>query len=257
MSNRMFELNDYFIVTGVSGLLGREHAKAIMACGGSVIGIDLNSDEAKKIFGNDIIFYECNITKHEDVEKVKNEIYKSNLAVKGLVNNAAINPSMDKKSKSIDYFESFDMDSWNLELSVGLTGAVICTKIFGNLIKDNGGGSIVNVSSDLGIIAPDQRIYKNTKKPVSYSVIKHGIIGLTKYTSTYWSQENVRCNALIPGGVKDSQDQDFVNKLEKLIPMGRMAEKDDYHGALIFLLSVASSYMTGSSLVVDGGRTCW
>ena len=124
-------------------------------------------------------------------------------------------------------------------------------------------GSIVNISSDLGIIAPDHRLYNQKEsviknyKPVTYSIIKHALIGLTKYTSTYWNDQGVRCNSLLPGGVEDNQNQDFLNKVSRLIPLGRMANKDEYHGAIVFLLSDASSYMTGSSLIVDGGRTSW
>ncbi|MDP6574943.1 MAG: SDR family oxidoreductase [Candidatus Peribacteraceae bacterium] len=132
-------------------------------------------------------------------------------------------------------------------------------------MSKNGGGAVVNISSDLGIIAPDQRIYKEegladdcqSVKPVTYSVIKHGLIGLTKYTATYWADKGVRCNAIAPGGVYNDQPDGFVNKLKQLIPLGRMANEDEYKGSIQFLLSSASSYMTGTVLVVDGGRSCW
>ena len=130
-------------------------------------------------------------------------------------------------------------------------------------MSKNGYGSIVNISSDLGIIAPDHRLYVDEKtgntqfKPVSYSVIKHALIGLTKYTATYWNESGVRSNVLLPGGIKNNQNDEFLKKIENLIPLGRMANKNEYQGAIIFLLSDASSYMTGSSLVIDGGRTAW
>ena len=126
------------------------------------------------------------------------------------------------------------------------------------------GGVIINISSDLGVIAPDQRLYRNSKrkknnqfvKPVSYSVVKHGIIGLTKYLATYWP-DKVRCNALCPGGISTNIDKKIEKRITQLIPMGRMAHKDDYQGAIIFLLSPASSYMNGAVLNIDGGRTAW
>ena len=131
--------------------------------------------------------------------------------------------------------------------------------------KDNKGGVILNIASDLSIIAPDQRIYTKlginkedqNVKPVTYSVIKHGLIGLTKYTATYWATKGIRCNAISPGGVKNKVDKIFFNKVRKLVPMNRMANKNEYHSAIQFLCSDASSYMTGHNLVMDGGRSIW
>jgi NAD(P)-dependent dehydrogenase (short-subunit alcohol dehydrogenase family) len=133
-------------------------------------------------------------------------------------------------------------------------------------MADSGrGGVIVNIASDLGIIAPDQRIYSQSHlephlqpvKPVTYSVVKHGLIGLTKYLATYWCDQGVRCNSLSPGGIYTNQDELFVAKLSSLIPLGRMAKVDEYRGAVAFLCSDASSYMNGANLVVDGGRSVW
>ena len=128
-----------------------------------------------------------------------------------------------------------------------------------------GKGVILNISSDLGIIAPDQRIYKKeglpeneqAVKPVTYSVIKHGLIGLTKYLATYWADSGVRVNSISPGGIYTNQNPAFIQKVKNLIPLGRMAQKDEYKAAVVFLVSDASSYMTGANLVVDGGRACW
>jgi NAD(P)-dependent dehydrogenase (short-subunit alcohol dehydrogenase family) len=158
------------------------------------------------------------------------------------------------------------MEQWQLDLNVGLGGAFNCSKVFGYQMALSGsGGIIVNVASDLGVIAPDQRLYRidgvenhlQPVKPVTYSVVKHGLIGLTKYIATYWSDQGVRCNSISPGGVYVDQDEQFVIKLSKLIPMGRMARQDEYRGAIIFLCSEASSYLNGANLVVDGGRTAW
>ena len=133
---------------------------------------------------------------------------------------------------------------------------MLCTKIFGSQMnKQQNGGNIINISSDLGIISPDNRIYKkNSVKPVTYSVIKHGIIGLTKYTATYWPKK-VRCNAVAFGGMEKNQDKAFIKKVSQLIPMGRMAKKNEYNNTILFLASKASSYINGSTVVVDGGRT--
>tara|TARA_B110000037_G_C17053305_1_gene478684 strand:- start:722 stop:1186 length:465 start_codon:yes stop_codon:yes gene_type:complete len=152
------------------------------------------------------------------------------------------------------------------DLEVGLTGAFICSKHYGNIISKNiEGGVILNISSDLGIIAPDQRLYKkkNLKsnnqpvKPISYSVIKTGIIGLTRYLSTYWIEQGVRCNALCPGGINSGFPKKFVKEIESRIPLGRMAKINDYQGSLIWMISDASKYMNGSIVAVDGGRTAW
>ena len=127
-----------------------------------------------------------------------------------------------------------------------------------DLLSHNHKGIIVNISSDLGIISPDQRLYNAlNKKPVSYSVVKHGIIGLTKYIATYWSSEGIRSNTLCPGGIFDNQSDEFVMKIKNLIPLKRMAEKNEYKNAIQFLSSDASSYMNGATVVIDGGRSIW
>jgi NAD(P)-dependent dehydrogenase (short-subunit alcohol dehydrogenase family) len=152
---------------------------------------------------------------------------------------------------------------WNADIAVGLTGAFLCSRIFGQEMAKRSSGVIVNISSDLGVIAPDQRLYRKEGlpddqqpvKPVTYSVVKTGLIGLTRYLSTYWADKHVRVNAISPGGIFAGQPEEFTRKLHELIPMKRMAREDEYEGAILFLCSDASSYMTGQNLVVDGGRT--
>ena len=162
--------------------------------------------------------------------------------------------------------ENFSLDQWNKEISVGLTGALICTKEFGSeMAKDGKGGVILNISSDLSVFAPQQKLYKKPDlsdemqpvKPITYSVIKTGLIGFTRYVATYWNDKKIRCNALSPGGIKNDQGDVFVSEISKLIPLGRMAEKDEYRSAIQFLCSDASSYMTGQNIVIDGGRSIW
>jgi NAD(P)-dependent dehydrogenase (short-subunit alcohol dehydrogenase family) len=163
-------------------------------------------------------------------------------------------------------FENFSLIDWELQLQVGLTGAFLCSQIFGvEMINRNMGGVILNIASDLSVFSPDQRIYRvdgvsdceQPVKPVTYSVIKTGIIGLTKYIATYWAESGIRCNALSPGGIENGQNIEFISKLEQLIPLGRMAVKDEYRSAVQFLCSDASSYMTGQNIVMDGGRSAW
>ena len=182
-----------------------------------------------------------------------------------MINNATIDPKVDATSeKNLSRLENFPIDQWNLELSVGLTGSMLCSKVFGAEMAKNSKGVIFNISSDLGIIDPDQSIYKKRGlpeneqpvKPITYSIIKHGLIGLTKYLATYWPGK-VRCNALCPGGIYANQNPEFVQKLRDLIPLGRVAQEDEYKAAVVFLVSDASKYMNGANFVIDGGRSCW
>ena len=184
-----------------------------------------------------------------------------------MINNAAINPVVDKNQKMYpSRLENFSNARWDLELSVGLTGAFNCSKIFGSeMVKNNIKGIIINIASDLSVIAPNQNLYKKNGineqfqevKPVTYSVIKHGLLGLTKYLATYWASSGIRCNSLSPGGVLNNQNDEFLEKINDLIPLGRMAIKNEYKSAIQFLSSDASSYMNGHNLVIDGGRSIW
>jgi NAD(P)-dependent dehydrogenase (short-subunit alcohol dehydrogenase family) len=161
--------------------------------------------------------------------------------------------------------ETFPLSQWQADIAVGLTGALLCSRVFGGEMARRGKGVIVNVASDLALIAPDQRLYAvdglpaaaQPVKPVSYSVVKTGLIGLTRYLATYWAEQGVRANALCPGGVENGQDAGFLRRIADLIPLGRMAARDEYQGAMLFLCSDASSYMTGAVLSIDGGRSTW
>ena len=156
--------------------------------------------------------------------------------------------------------ENFDIEIWKRDLNISLTGSLICTKFFGKEMAENNYGVILNIGSDLSIIAPDNRIYNNDKKmkyvkPVSYSVSKHGIVGLTKYTAVYWAKKNIRCNLIAPGGIFNNQPQSFINKIKKLIPLERLASENEYEATIAYMISEASSYVTGAVLTIDGGRT--
>ena len=231
------------VITGGNGLLGKKHAEAIKDFGGTPILTD--------IVETDNCLY-MDVTDKSSIQKVADGLERVDI----LINNAALNPKMVEKGEN--RFETFDLERWNKSLEVNLTGAFLCSQVFINkMIKDNTQGVVINVASDLGVIAPDQRIYDGDVKPVDYSVTKHGLIGLTKYLSTYYADNNIRINTLSPSGVYTNQDEKFVKRLSNLIPLGRMAKTDEYKGALVFLCSEASSYMTGGNLIIDGGRTAW
>ncbi len=266
--------NKIIIVTGASGLLGREHVKAILIAGGTPILLDLNQnvidkqvEELKLIYKTEIGGYAVDITKEEQVKVNCLELMKKYGKIDGLVNNAANNPKVEESEEvNFSRLENFSVETWTKDLDVALKGTFLCLKYYGFQISNNiEGGSIVNISSDLGLIAPDQRLYYKAGlkeslqpvKPITYSVVKTGVIGLTKYISTYWAEKNVRCNAICPGGVENNQTSDFVEKLIERIPMRRMAKQNEYQGVLIFLLSSASSYINGAIISADGGRTAW
>lgn len=241
-----FSLKDKVgVITGGAGLLGKMHAEAVREAGGKPILTDVIDDG------------DCHYMDVTDKNSIEEFVDKYLDRVDVLINNAALNPKMSTKDET-NKFEDFSLDKWNKSLEVNLTGAFLCSQVFINkMIKDKTKGVVINVASDLGVIAPNQNIYNGDVKPVDYSVTKHAIIGLTKYLSTYFGDKNIRVNAISPGGVYTNQSDDFVERLSKLIPMGRMANKDEYKGAIVFLCSDASSYMNGHNLILDGGRTVW
>ena len=271
-----FMLNGRVIViTGGAGLLGKKHAEAVLDAKGIPVLIDI-SDEALNAAKNNLCelhpegiveTFVADITNRQNMENVCRQLIAQYSKVDGLINNAANNPKVEgniANMKNIQ-FENFPMQMWLNDVEVGLTGAFVCAQVFGAQMAKQGKGVILNISSDLGVIAPDQRIYRKEEladeeqnvKPVTYSVIKHGLLGLTKYLATYWAEKGVRANSLCPAGVYNEQDETFLVKLTNLIPLGRMANKDEYKGTVLYMLSDASSYMTGATVIVDGGRTCW
>jgi NAD(P)-dependent dehydrogenase (short-subunit alcohol dehydrogenase family) len=260
------------LVTGAAGLLGKEHVKILLAEGARVICTDLNAASLDSAFltrdfreSSDRIFLmQMDVTDLDSINKVALNLEDSNIFVDVLVNNAATNPTAtDIQSISDSSFENFSLARWNAELNVNLNGAFLCSQAFGTRMAKRGYGIIVNISSDLSIIAPDNRLYGESEKvleptkskPVSYVVSKTALIGLTRYLAAYWAHRNVRVNAISPGGVLDGQSSEFLERIERLIPLGRMAEKDEYHGVLAFLCSDDSKYLTGQNIIVDGGRS--
>jgi NAD(P)-dependent dehydrogenase (short-subunit alcohol dehydrogenase family) len=269
-----FRLKDQVaVITGGAGFLGRQHAEVIAEAGGIPILWDVNADMAKAEAATIERRYhvparamKVDITNSVQVRRALKRILEHLGRPQILINNAANDPKIDSNShRAWSRLEHFPLPLWERDLAVGLTGAFLCSQIIGSHMAANGGGVLLNVASDLSLIAPDQRIYRlanrpealQPAKPVTYSVVKHALIGLTRYLATYWADKNVRVNAISPGGVYRDQPEAFVRKLTDLIPMGRMAKKDEYKGAVLFLVSNASSYMTGANLIIDGGRTCW
>jgi NAD(P)-dependent dehydrogenase (short-subunit alcohol dehydrogenase family) len=275
MLEKLFRLdNKIVVITGATGLLGKKHAEAVACYGGTPILLDLCQGSidnlAKKIntkYNTNAIGFAINITNEKEIKNNAKLLIDKYGKIDGLVNNAANNPKVENSVEvNFSRLESFPIDVWNDDLNVGLTGSFLCSKYYGYEISQNsGGGSIVNISSDLGLIAPDQRLYKKDSindylqnvKPVTYSVVKSGLIGLTRYMATYWAEKGVRCNAMCPGGVENGQPSDFLNKVSSRIPMNRLAKAHEYQGTLIWMLSDASSYLNGAIIPVDGGRTSW
>jgi NAD(P)-dependent dehydrogenase (short-subunit alcohol dehydrogenase family) len=261
------------VITGGTGLLGRQHALALGHAGAKVVLLDLPGSkpdliaqqlsQAEHIAAMGIA---GDVTREEEVAAAAQQVLQHFGRVDILINNAANNPKMeDTQGVAWSRLENFPLAVWQADLAVGLTGAFLCSRVFGQEMARQRAGVILNIASDLALISPDQRLYRQTGvpedqqpvKPVTYPVIKSALLGLTRYLATYWAQAGVRVNSISPGGVANAQPDDFVQRLRQLIPLDRMARIDEYQGAVLFLCCDASSYMTGANLVIDGGRTCW
>ncbi len=259
------------IITGGAGLMGAKHAEAIVEANGIAVLWDIDAKAAGTVAesisggsGAEITADRVDITDLESIKDGFERVLKRHGKADGLINNAANDPKVDASDDlAWSRFENFSLDAWNMDMGVGLTGAFLCSQVVGSWMAENGGGVIVNIASDLSVISPDQRLYRQQGladdrqpvKPVTYSIVKHGLIGLTKYLATYWARQNIRVNAISPGGIYTGQPEEFVARLTDLIPMGRMADKDEYKSAIVFLCSNASGYMNGQNLIMDGGRT--
>jgi NAD(P)-dependent dehydrogenase (short-subunit alcohol dehydrogenase family) len=264
------------LITGGAGLLGVEHAAALLEIGATVVLTDIDvtalaaarSALGRNVPAERILTRVMDVCRPEAIAATAAELAADGLRVDVLVNNAAIDPKVKSGQGIVESsrLEAFSLEQWNLQLNVGLTGAFLCSQAFGSaMARDGKGGVILNIASDLSVVSPDQRLYRKEGlleeqqpvKPVTYSVIKAGLVGLTRYLATYWSNRGVRANALSPGGVFNGQGEEFVRRLTTLIPLGRMAAHDEYRGTVQFLCSDASAYLNGQNIVMDGGRSVW
>lgn len=256
------------IVTGAIGLIGKEHCRALIDYGATVIVTDIDEKEVEnsaKRLGENAYGFAMDITNSESIKSVCNQVREQFGSIDVLVNNAAINDMVEdpKSSLELSKFENYPLEIWEKSLKVNLTGTFLCCQIFGKVMAEQGRGSIINISSTYGIVAPDQSLYIDENgnqifyKPVAYPVTKAGVIMLTKYLASYWGNKGVRVNCLSPGGVENQQKPHFIEKYAQKTPSKRMAQKTDYRGALVYLASDASSYTNGANIVVDGGWTIW
>jgi NAD(P)-dependent dehydrogenase (short-subunit alcohol dehydrogenase family) len=256
------------IVTGALGLIGQNHCKALAEAGAGLVVADINEAKCIKYaeeLGNESIGVRLDVTDKNSIEDVKIKIIEKLGRIDILVNNAAINDMFENPKAAHDRskFENYPLEMWQRSVDVNLTGVFLCSQVFGSIMAEQGKGSIINIASTYGIVGPNQSLYIDENrirvfyKPPAYSATKGGVISFTKYLAAYWGHRGVRVNTLSPGGVENSQDKFFIEKYSEKTPLGRMAKPNDYKGALIYLASDASAYMTGANLVVDGGWTCW
>jgi 2-deoxy-D-gluconate 3-dehydrogenase len=258
------------IVTGGAGLLGEEFCRTLAEAGASVVVADLDAARAEdaaaglRAAGGKAIGLGLDVTQPESVRQAVNRVHAELGSVDVLVNSAALDPKFDPShhETAANAFEDYPLDLWNQALAVNLTGMFLCSQAVSRPMLEQGRGVIINICSTYGLVGPDQRIYAQPGKPrqfkpVYYSVTKAGVLGMTRYLSTYFAGTGLRVNALTPGGVFNGHDDGFVANYSARTVLGRMARRDEMNGALLFLASDASSYMTGSNLIVDGGWTAW
>lgn len=265
----LFRLNGRTaVVTGALGLIGKEHCKALSEAGANVIVADLEVSQCAKFASSlqtESIGCYLDVTNPDSIKKMRDVALTKFNHIDILVNNAAINDMFEnpKAASEQSKFENYPLELWQKSIDVNLTGVFLCSQIIGNEMAKQKYGSIINIASTYGITAPDQSLYKKEDgtqsfyKPPAYSATKGAVIMFTRYLASYWGSSGVRVNTLSPGGVENSQDEFFITRYSAKTPLGRMAQPTDYKGALIFLASDASSYMTGANLIVDGGWTCW
>lgn len=260
------------IVTGALGLLGREHCRALSTAGGRVVVADTDLDACDAFARTlrselvcDALGVELDVTSVEAVRRVRDVVLNKWPTIDVLVNNAAINDKFEDETSAATYsrFEEYPLDLWKKALDVNVTGVFLCSQIFGGVMAAQGSGSIINIASTYGVVAPDQSLYQNPDgtqtfyKTAAYPTTTGAVLSFTRFLAAYWGSAGVRVNALSPGDVENGQDDGFIVRYANRTPLGRMARRSDYRGAIQFLASEASAYVTGANLIVDGGWTAW
>ena len=258
------------VITGGAGFLGRQHAQAVLAAGGTPVLFDVRAEPLATAaaslgaeFGQAPLVVACDVTDERQVDAALDTVIATCGDLHGVVNNAAYNGRGDFGASYFAAFEDYPVDAWRRTVDVNLTGVFLVTKHALRRMVPRGRGVLVTIASDVGVISPDPRIYEDLpdgqafNTPPSYSATKAAVIHLTKHVATHYARHGIRANSLSPAGMSNNQPADFMAKLAKLIPLGRMARHGEYQAALVFLLSEASSFMTGGNLIVDGGRTAW
>lgn len=263
----LFSLNNKTaVVTGALGLLGQKHCQALAMAGARVIVAD--TEEAKAVtfateLGIQHMGIGIDVTDKKSVTALKDKVVRQFGSIDILVNNAAINDRFENPSmaKELSAFENYPLDAFQQSINVNITGVFLCAQVLGQVMAQQGKGSIINIASTYGIVGPDQSIYRDANgvqtfyKSPAYPVTKGAVINFTRFLAAYWGSKGVRVNTLSPGGVENNQDDFFIRNYSARTLLGRMAKADDYQGALLYLASDASAYMTGANLVVDGGWT--
>jgi NAD(P)-dependent dehydrogenase (short-subunit alcohol dehydrogenase family) len=268
MISNLFNIDKEIIaITGASGQLGIYYTEKLLMLGAKVVSLDIKEheifDSLEKEYPDNFLYVKTNILDKSSINKslttIKNK-FKDSPTV--LINNAAKDSPPESSSKDNCSFEEYSEEQWDNVIDTDIKGSFMCCQVFGNEMAKNKNGSIINISSIYGIVSPDQSLYEYKRrngddfyKPVAYSVSKSGMLNLTRYLSVYWASKNIRVNTLTLGGVYNNQDKEFLNNYTNRVPMKRMANPDDYIGAIVYLSSDASKYTTGSNLIIDGGWT--
>ncbi|HVW95388.1 MAG TPA: SDR family oxidoreductase [Mucilaginibacter sp.] len=258
--------NKTAIVTGALGLLGKKHCEALAQAGANVVVADLDGTGAEsfaKTLGAQHTGLQMDVTSEESLKLARDKVLDRYKSIDILVNNAAINDMFENPAmaKDLSAFENYPLDAFKKSLDVNITGVFLASKVLGTVMAEQESGSIINIASTYGIVGPDQSIYRNEcgeqtfyKSPV-YPVTKGAVVNFTRFLASYWGNKGIRVNTLSPGGVENAQNEFFIQSYSAKTLLGRMAQPTDYQGALVFLASDASAYMTGANLVVDGGWT--
>jgi NAD(P)-dependent dehydrogenase (short-subunit alcohol dehydrogenase family) len=270
MEKSLFELAGRVVdITGGLGQLGVSFTEALLGHGAKVVCLDVTSPSQawrERFAGKEdqLIPIVANVTDKASLQEALEAIQDKWGSVFGLINNAALDSPPGAPAEENGPFETYPEASFDRVMEVNVKGVFLCCQVFGAAMAEAGVGSIINISSTYGVGSPNQDIYQYRRdrgetffKPVAYSVSKSALLNLTRYLSTYWAEAGVRVNTLTFGGVFNNQDEDFLTEYHKRVPLRRMAQENEYDGAVVYLMSDSASYMTGSNMVIDGGWTAW